>query len=115
MTPTLTEVLPATKSNPHAAVRFTPGEFPGTGTLEVQQTRAVCRYVVTELPCGWDGRAFSFRKVAGEPGTDRAEDAYEVFVGRNGQDRLCGCKGFARHGHCKHTSAAQALIANGWI
>ncbi len=37
---TFTEVLPATRSNPHAAVRWTPGEFPGTGTLAIDQKRA---------------------------------------------------------------------------
>src|SRR5262245_21329109 len=115
MPATLTEVLPTTRSNPHAAIRFTPGEFQGSGTLHIDQTRASVAYVVTELPCGWDGRAFGFRKFAGEPGTDRTEEAYEVFVGRNGQDAMCGCKGFSRHGHCKHVEAARALIANGWI
>jgi hypothetical protein len=115
MSTTLTEVLPATRSNPHAAIRWTPGEFQGCGTLEIQNTRSVCRYILTELPTGWDGRAFKLLKPLGESGTDISEDAYHVFCGRNGQDRQCDCKGFSRHGHCKHVEAARALIANGWV
>src|SRR5687768_2478541 len=100
---TFTEVLPQTKSSQHSAMNWTPGEAPGSGLLTVHTDRASVRYAVAELPCGWDGRAFSFAKPEGETGTDKTAGRYEVFVGRNGQDRLCGCKGFSRFGHCKHT------------
>ncbi len=70
---------------------------------------------MTELPCGWDGRAFRLIKPEGEPGTDAEADGYEVFVHRGGQDHRCCCKGFERWGSCKHVLAALALIANGWV
>src|SRR3954464_9244967 len=117
MSATFTEVLPATKSCPHSAIRFTPGEFEGTGTVVIDRRRGSAEYVVTEIPCGgaFDGRAFRFVKGAGSPGTDPNEDGYAVFVGRNRQDRLCECKGFGRWGGCKHTATALALIENGWL
>ena len=123
---TFTEVLPATRSCPHAAIRWTPadpsdpsdlpagGELPPAGTLAIDQTRASVRYAVTEFPTGWDGRAFHFAKAGGEPGTDPTADSYDVFVGRNPADRQCQCKGFLRRGDCKHALAARALVADGW-
>lgn len=124
MPATLTEVLPATKTDPHGAVRFTPSDpdlpvlvdgLPAAGELEIQGKRNVCRYSVVEFPSGWDGRAFRFVKAGGEAGSDPTESAYDVFVCRNGQDCLCQCKGFQRWGHCRHLAAARALIENGWV
>lgn len=119
-----TDLLPATKSSPNAAFDWTPadpdapvapGELPAAGTVRIKCKRAYCCYVVTEFPCGWDGRAFGLGKADGDTGTDREESGYDVFIGRNGQDKLCGCKGFTRHGHCKHVATVEALIANGWL
>jgi hypothetical protein len=124
MTATFTEVLPATRSDPHAAIRFTPADpdrqqlldgLPVAGELQIQGKRTCCRYAVVEFPTPWAGRAFRLVKAAGEAGSDPSESAYDVFCGRNGHDRLCQCKGFTRWGHCRHTAAAEALVANGWI
>ncbi len=111
---TLTEVLPATKSSRHGAIRWTPADDgPAAGTLTIDTDRARVDYAVTEFPTGWDGRGFHFEKTGA--GTDADEAGYDVFVARNRQDRMCSCKGFTRHGHCKHVSAALALIENGWL
>lgn len=58
-------------------------------------------YIVSPQPCVPAGcRAFRFRKVGG----DKA--VYELYVSREGC--LCDCKGFLRHGHCKHTETCLA-------
>lgn len=115
---TLTEVLPASKSNPHAAIHFTPGDYEGTGTMKIVQKRAVCTYILTELPTDGSGRGFRFVKPVDEPGTDAEADSYTVWVGRAETDRSCECRGWLRWGHtskCKHVLAAEALIQNGWL
>lgn len=114
--PVFTELLPPTKSSRHNGILYTPD--PGhaaRGTLVVHTARASVTYLVTEFPTPWDGRAFHLAKVT--PGTDPESDAEDVFVGRNGADRQCSCKGFAygKGRSCKHLHAAMALIENGWV
>ena len=111
-----TELLPETKSSRRSAINWTPSadEFaPVAGELVIHTDRASATYRVTEFTTGWDGRGFVLVKLAG--GTDPAEEAYSVFCGRNRQDVECSCKGFARHGHCKHIDSCLALITNGWL
>lgn len=121
--PTLTEVLPVSKSGP-AAIKWTPAEpddpfaphvgtLPAAGVLVIESRRASAVYAVVEFPTGWDGRGFQLEKTAG--GTDDGQSGYSVFCGRNGQDVQCVCKGFERWGRCKHIAACEALIANGWL
>jgi hypothetical protein len=114
---TFTEVLPATLSNPHAGIDWTPGVFPGCGVLSIKQKRCYCSYVVTEFACGWDGRAFRMRKVEGQAGSDAEGESYDVFCHRGRQDHRCDCKGFefGRGKPCKHVLSALALIENGWL
>lgn len=115
--PVFTDILEAAPGVKPAAVRWVAGDRPGTGLLEIATpaNRCRCLYTVRECPVGWDGRAARFSKAAGDAGSDREESAYDVFVGRNGQDRRCDCKGFTAHGHCKHTAALACLIGNGWL
>lgn len=119
---TFTELLRPTKTAPVQVIKWTPadpdepvepGRLPVAGTLHIDQKRASVSYEVTEFPTPWHGRAFRFEKVT--EGTDADEPGYDVFVGANGQDRLCCCKGFDRHGHCKHCDAAAALVENQWV
>lgn len=112
--PTLTEVLPARapKARP-GAIRFTPGHRPGTGLVTIHAGRVPCEYLVVEYPTRWDGRAVRLAKVT--PGSDATADGYDVFVGRNGQDHRCCCRGHERHGHCKHVDTLRALLENGWL
>ena len=50
------------------------------------------------------GTAFLLEKIG-------AEEAYHVNL--NGSQSSCECKGFLRHGHCKHIVGLAALIAAG--
>lgn len=112
---TYTEVLPATTSSPARAITWEPSHVAGRGTLTISDRRCCCRYQLTELPTEWEGRSVRFEKAEGQTGTDREEESYDVFIHRGGQDRRCCCKGFERHGHCKHIAAVIALLENGWL
>ena len=100
-----------------------PGMTTGTGTpvLGVMEIVVVvsrnktesCSYVVSETPTAWEGRAFHLAKGKGESGSDTENESYDVYCASNGQDKLCQCKGFTRHGHCKHEAALYTLMANG--
>jgi hypothetical protein len=57
------------------------------------------------------GRCFKLTKFAGTPGTDAGADHYDVCLDGPGSD--CGCKGFLRHGRCKHVEGLVALVAAG--
>lgn len=115
--PTLTEVLPATaaRGSRPGAIRFTPGQRPGTGLVQIHAGRVPCEYLVVEYPTRWDGRAVRLAKVMGSPGSDATAESYDVFVGRNGQDHRCCCRGHQRWGACKHVDTLRALLENGWL
>lgn len=115
--PIYTEVLPERKASKKSAIRWEPIECPEcpqtAGVLSIDTDHASARYVVSEFPTGWDGRGFLLAKLTG--GTDTTRESYSCFVARNGQDEQCECKGFTRHGTCKHVDAVRALIGNGWL
>jgi hypothetical protein len=73
-------------------VRITVGEEPW------------CDYNVARIPSDF-GRAFRLVKILGP------HDRYDVLL--NGEHSSCECKGFLRHGHCKHVDGLQALVAAG--
>ncbi len=66
-------------------------------------------YYVGVLPSAW-GFATSWEKwtVSGGDGT-----AYQTNVGDNDGPACCDCKGFEKHGHCRHCEATRALLAAG--
>jgi hypothetical protein len=53
------------------------------------------------------GRGFQVEKV----GLHENEPPYHVNI--DADKRTCECKGFLRHGHCKHSDGLAALIAAG--
>jgi hypothetical protein len=60
------------------------------------------------------GRAFRLEKFATDPGTDAEAGAYHVVVVPAGAGHhSCECKGFYRHGHCKHVAALLTLCLAG--
>lgn len=71
-------------------------------------------YRLEEIPAP-DGRAFLLHRSeqAIADGGPEAEDRYGVFICRHGQNDLCECRGFARFGYCKHTTAVRGLIQEG--
>jgi hypothetical protein len=118
MPATFTELLPATKSAPHAAVRWTPsGTVPASGLLTIQSKRCDVTYLVCEMPGSYPVRNFLFAKADGTPGSDKEESCYTVSVGVAGSPCSCTCKGFiyGRGKPCKHVEAAVAVIDNGWM
>lgn len=115
MPATFTDLLPPTKNEPKgAAFDFTPSAGgPPAGVLTIKNRRVYASYVVREFPTDWAGRAFHLAKL--DEGSDKGEERYSCFVGRNGQDKRCECKGFAYTGGCKHLAALAALIEAGRI
>jgi hypothetical protein len=118
MPATMTEILPATKSSPHTAIRFTAsGTTPRAGVLTIQSKRAECTYLVVEMQCNPPVRNFLFCKSDETRGTDKGESTYTVSVGVAGSPTGCTCKGFSygRGKNCKHIEAAVAILDNGWL
>lgn len=67
-------------------------------------------YWIDRMPSDY-GMAFTLRKFVAQVKGGPA--GYAVCIDTDGRGRadLCECKGFCRHGHCKHTAALRALIA----
>lgn len=64
-------------------------------------------YAVREIPCEIGGRGFAVHRLG--LGT-----LYHVRVGEPA-DCSCECKGFLRHGHCKHVQGLRALLEAGQL
>lgn len=110
---TFEELLPATLSSQRNGLRYTPGGA-RSGYLLIDTDRSRSAYLVDEVETRWRGRAFRFRCCGG--GTDREATGYDVFLSLHpGEPHLCDCKGYQRYHHCKHTSAIEAIVNNGWI
>ncbi len=110
------EMLPATKSSKHSNITWTASsERAGCGHLVISVDRIRVEYLVCEFGSPWPGRSWHFAKVT--PGSDKTSAAEDVFIGRNGQDRQCSCRGYAygKGAPCKHVCAALALLENGWV
>jgi len=95
---TYTEVLPASKSNPHRAMKYTPA-CKGVGVLELTDTRSHTRYAVAVQPFG----GVRLTKAGGS-------ETYVVSLA------ACECRGFVLGGkRCKHIEAVESLLANRWL
>jgi hypothetical protein len=82
------------------------------GCFAVELTVGKSRTAYYMEPLASDfGRAFRLTKFGATPGTDEAASAYEVCLDSPGSD--CGCKGYLRHGRCKHVEGLLALVAAG--
>ncbi len=95
----------------HGVMDWKPDTQPGTGTLTIKAGRSTATYRVAETRTDWNGRAFHLTKLAG--GTDRENEAYDVFVCTGPKDsHQCDCKGFAfgKGKPCKHVNAARVLV-----
>lgn len=86
---------------------------PNRWLLIINVKRNCTQYLVTEFAAD-GGRGFRFEKHYGK-GTDATQASYDVFladpiaVDAAGAYDSCDCKGFERHGHCKHIEAARAI------
>ena len=76
-------------------------------------------YFVAEIAVGngFDGRGFRLVKqeldADGEPIVPLEPEIYDTFVCRHNANNICDCKGFGRHGHCKHNDAMRFVITRG--
>lgn len=109
--------LPASKSEPHRCVAWTPTIIPGRpedGTVQIGCGKSSVGYLMQETvpPSPWL-RGFILFK-AEDPIGDDVRDAYEVFLGHAGSAH-CNCTGFGRWGSCKHVDALAALVAAGHL
>lgn len=64
-------------------------------------------YTVARIACV--DLAWQLAKCRGETGTDPEAESYAI----NLTDGTCECKGFYRHGHCKHLAAIHDLREKG--
>jgi hypothetical protein len=103
---------PRKSSKPRRGIRWLGralDAFRRYGTVQITVGTTATVYDVRELDGGPDGRGFELTKVPALPG----EEPYHVWLSMtNPQDRTCECKGFLRHGHCKHTAGLAALLAH---
>lgn len=96
--PTYTEVLPASKSNPHRAMKYTPA-CRGVGVLELTDARTHTRYALAVQPFG----GVRLTKAGG----------VETYVV---SPAACECAAFTLRGYrCKHIEAVESLVANRWL
>src|SRR5262249_55988545 len=85
---------------------------PVNGCFAVELTVGKSRTAYYCEPLASDfGRCFRLTNCSTTPGTDAEADHYDVCLDGPGSD--CGCKGFLRHGHCKHLDGLHALVAAG--
>ena len=96
--PTYTEVLPASKTSPNRAMKYTPA-CTGVGVLELTDSRSHTRYALAVQPFG---------------GVRLSKSDGETYVVT---PAACECKGyvFGRGALCRHIHAVHALLANGWM
>ena len=106
-----TQVKPATKSTSHKPlsrrVRWLshPGWMQGVIEMRLEFARRteLFAYHISPIPCDF-GDAFQFERLGGD------ELAVYHVLFESEQDHSCDCKGFVRHGHCKHVDACKALL-----
>jgi hypothetical protein len=81
----------------------------GYGVLHVSETKGkkttTDDYFVLPLPADY-GVAFELTKLV--PGQG-AGTRYHVNLGGEGEPASCECKGFLKHGHCRHVEGLTAL------
>lgn len=97
--PTFTDLLPPTRTSPNRAVKYTPA-CSGVGVLELTDNRSHTRYALVRQPFG----GYRLTKAGGS-------ETYVVTVGQ------CECKGFVfgNGKPCKHITALETVIGNGWL
>jgi hypothetical protein len=109
---TYRDALPPGASGKPGAIEWFPAfEERGhlAGFVRIEMPNDVTTYSVSETPTDV-GRVFFLQKTAGK-GTDRRRESYAVRC-VNGAAVSCECQSRVC---CKHKSACERLIANGWV
>ncbi len=81
-------------------------EGTSTGVMRITVGEERADYFLTALPADF-GHGFQVEKI----GLHENEPPYHVNI--DADRKTCECKGFLRHGHCKHSDGLAALIAAG--
>jgi hypothetical protein len=81
----------------------------GAAVVRITVGRLPADYLVEPIPSEIGGRAFRLSKV----GPDADGEVYHVLLTGDPRQDACGCKGFARHSHCKHRAGLAALCQAG--
>jgi hypothetical protein len=79
----------------------------GAGVVRIAVGRLAADYLLQPIPSEIGGRAFQLSKV----GPEADGEVYHVLLTGDPRQDSCGCKGFARHSHCKHRDGLAALVA----
>ena len=95
------------RSKPARSIRLeVRPEGDGLGIVRITVGSAYADYFLTLIPADF-GRGFKVEKI----GLHENDPPYHVHI--DADKRSCECKGFLRHGHCKHADGIAALIAAG--
>ena len=78
----------------------------GLGIVRINIGKEHDNYFLTPIPADF-GRVFKVEKI----GLTCNDPPYHVNI--DGDTKTCECKGFLRHGHCKHADGLAALLAAG--
>jgi hypothetical protein len=78
----------------------------GLGIVRITVGKEYADYFLAELSADF-GRGFTVEKI----GLHCNEPAYHVCI--DADKKTCVCKGFLRHGNCKHADGLAALISAG--
>ncbi len=85
-------------------VAVRPSEVNPFFVVRVTEGKKLDHYAVTPIPSDW-GTAYAVEKLGAE------QEPYHVNLA--GADSVCDCKGFTRHGHCRHVEGLAALTKAG--
>ena len=97
----------APRPKPERRIRLeVPPEGDALGIVRIWVGAEHADYFLTPIPADF-GRGFRVEKI----GLQVNDPPYHVNI--DGERRSCECKGFLRHGHCKHADGLAALIAAG--
>jgi len=80
----------------------------GFGIVRITVGKEHADCYISEIPADF-GRGFKVEKI------DLTGDGPPYHVNIDGEKKSCECKGFLRHGHCKHADGIVALIATGQL
>ena len=79
----------------------------GVGVFCISAGETSAFYTLHEIRCDIGGRGFAVHRLG-------LGNLYHVRVGRP-EDCSCECKGFYRHGYCRHVSGLLALAQAGHV
>src|SRR5262249_12412995 len=81
----------------------------GTFALKLCVGRSITGYYCTRL----SPDVFNLLKFGADAGTDGEEREYHVNL--TDQQHGCSCRGYLKHGHCKHRDSLSALVSSGRV